>query len=43
MTLVALRRIDTMPVLLAIDIGVKTGLALYGHDLVGGTSSHFPA
>ena len=21
-----------MPVLLAIDIGVKTGLALYGHD-----------
>jgi hypothetical protein len=30
--LVALRRIDVMPVLLAIDIGVKTGLALYGHD-----------
>jgi hypothetical protein len=30
--LVALRRIDAMPVLLAIDIGVKTGLALYGHD-----------
>jgi len=30
--LVALRWIDIMPVLLAIDIGVKTGLALYGHD-----------
>jgi hypothetical protein len=30
--LVALRRINAMPVLLAIDIGVKTGLALYGHD-----------
>jgi hypothetical protein len=30
--LVALKRIDAMPVLLAIDIGVKTGLALYGHD-----------
>jgi hypothetical protein len=30
--LVALRRIDAMPVLLAVDIGVKTGLALYGHD-----------
>src|SRR5262249_51476265 len=30
--LVARRRIDAMPVLLAIDIGVKTGLALYGHD-----------
>jgi hypothetical protein len=26
------RRIDAMPVLLAIDIGVKTGLALYRHD-----------
>jgi hypothetical protein len=30
--LAALRWIDAMPVLLAIDIGVKTGLALYGHD-----------
>jgi hypothetical protein len=29
---VVLRGIDAMPVLLAIDIGVKTGLALYGHD-----------
>ena len=26
------RQIDAMPVLLAIDIGVKTGLALYRHD-----------